>query len=163
MGISGYIAGLRRKIGNDLLLLPSVGGVVFDDQRRVLLQQASDDGAWYVPGGAIDPGEEPADAIVREMLEETGLHVEPLRVLGVAKSPDIRYPNGHQVQYVAITFLCRIVGGTLKISDDESLALRFFDTRDLPPLRAEHRARVEQALADEPSAAFMRNGAWHTP
>jgi 8-oxo-dGTP pyrophosphatase MutT (NUDIX family) len=163
MGISDYIAGLRRKLGNDLLLLPSVGGVVFDEQRRVLLQQASDDGEWYVPGGAIDPGEEPADAIVREMLEETGLNIEPVRILGVAKSPNITYPNGHQVQYVAITFLCRIVGGTLKISDDESLALRFFDTRDLPLLREEHAARIVQALADEPAAAFRRNGRWHTP
>ena len=163
MGISDYIAGLRRKVGTDLLLLPSVGAVIFDDQRRVLLQQASDDGEWYVPGGAIDPGEEPADAIVREMLEETGLRVEPVRVLGVAKSPDITYPNGHHVQYVAITFLCRIVGGTLKISDDESLALRFFDTRDLPSLREEHVARVVQALADEPAAAFRRDGQWHTP
>jgi len=163
MGISDHIAGLRRKVGNDLLLLPSVGAVIFDDDRRVLLQQASDDGQWYVPGGAVDPGEEPADAIVREMLEETGLRVEPVRVLGVAKSPDITYPNGHQVQYVAITFLCRIVGGTLKISDDESLALRFFDTRELPPLREEHVARIVQALADEPAAAFRRNGQWHTP
>ena len=160
MGISDYIATLRRKVGNDLLLLPSVGGVVFDDQRRVLLQQARDDGQWYVPGGAVDPGEEPADAIVREMLEETGLIVEPLRVLGVAKSRNITYPNGHQVQYVAITFLCRIVGGTLKISDDESLDLRFFDPAELPPLRPEHQARVAQALADEPSAAFRRNGQW---
>jgi ADP-ribose pyrophosphatase YjhB (NUDIX family) len=94
------------------------------------------------------------------MLEETGLVIEPLRVLGVAKSPNITYPNGHQVQYVAITFLCRVVGGTLKISDDESLDLRFFDTSNLPPLREEHRARLEQALANEPTAAFRHDGAW---
>ena len=160
MGISPHIAALRAKVGNDLLLLPSVGAVIFDDRQRVLLQQARDDGQWYVPGGAVDPGEEPADAIVREMREETGLTVEPLRIVQVASTPGITYPNGHRVQYVGITFLCRIVGGTLKISDDESLALEFFDTANLPPLREDHRLRVLQALADNPPA-FRLNGVWH--
>ena len=159
MGISPYIATLRRKVGNDLLLLPSVGAVIFDQQKRVLLQLASDDNKWYVPGGAIDPGEEPADAIVREMEEETGLIVEPLRIVSVSASPHITYPNGHQVQYVGVTFLCRIVGGTLKVSDDESLELRFFDTSDLPPLREDHRLRIQQALADGPPA-FRYRGEW---
>src|SRR4051812_42054560 len=63
MPISDYIHNLRTKIGNDLLLLPSVGAVILNDERHVLLQRSTDDGKWYVPGGAIDPGEEPADAI----------------------------------------------------------------------------------------------------
>lgn len=160
MGISNYIAGLRRKIGNDLLLMPSVGAVVFDDRGRVLLQQARDDGFWYVPGGAVDPGEEPADAIVREMEEETGLIVEPVRIVSVTSSPDITYPNGHRVQYVGITFLCHVIGGELRVADDESLDVRYFPADALPELRPDHRLRVEQALTGLASAHFKTRGAW---
>jgi len=160
MGISSYIVSLRRRIGNDLLLLPSVGAVIFDDHRRVLLQQARDDGKWYAPGGAVDPGEDPADAIVREMLEETGLIVEPVRVLQVATSAEITYANGHRCQYVGMSFICRVVSGALKVSDDESLDLRFFDTDALPPLPEYQRHRIEQAVADEPGVWFRFKGEW---
>jgi len=160
MGISNYIAALRKKIGNDLLLLPSVGAVIFDDQRRVLLQQAVDDGKWYAPGGAVDPGEDPADAVAREMLEETGLIVEPVRILNAYASCEFTYTNGHKCQYVGVTFICRVVGGALKIADDESIELRFFDTNALPPLPEYQRLRIEQAVADEPGTAFRFKGEW---
>jgi len=154
MGISNYIRDIRKKIGNDFLLLPSVGAVIFDDQRRVLLQQARDDGKWYTPGGAIDPGEEPAGAIVREMKEETGLDVEPVRVVGVYISPNITYPNGDKVQYVGPVFLCNVTGGELTVADDESLDLRYFAMNELPDLRPDHLSRIEHALADRPAAYF---------
>jgi 8-oxo-dGTP pyrophosphatase MutT (NUDIX family) len=163
MGISPYIATLREKVGNDLLLLPSVGAVIFDDQRRVLLQRARDDGKWYVPGGAMEPGEEPADAVVREMLEETGLIVEPRRIIGVYGSPLITYPNGHRVQYVGAVFLCSVVGGELKVSDDESLELRYFDPSQLPELRADHRERIMHALAERPEAYFAPTNGFSRP
>lgn len=156
MGISAYIRDLRKKIGHDLLLLPSVGAVIFDDRKRVLLQQARDDGMWYVPGGAVDPGEEPADAIVREMKEETGLDVEPVRIVGVYASPNITYPNGDKVQYVGPVFLCKVVGGMLTVADDESLQLKYFAMNDLPDLRPDHRSRIDDALTDNPSAYFVR-------
>src|SRR3954471_6629623 len=120
MGISNYIKGLREKIGNDLLLLPSVTAIIVDERGWVLLQRAVNDGKWYTVGGAMEPGEEAADAVVREALEETGLVVRPERITGVQSSPVVTYPNGHKCSYVAIAFLCRVVGGTLAISDDES-------------------------------------------
>ena len=63
MPISPFIAKLREKIGNDLLLLPSVSAIILDDAGRVLIQRASDDGKWYVIGGSLEPGEQPADAV----------------------------------------------------------------------------------------------------
>jgi 8-oxo-dGTP diphosphatase len=155
MAISPYLKHLRDKIGNDLLLIPSAGGVIFDDTARVLLQRAKDDGNWYVPGGAIDPGEQPATAIVREMREETGLIVEPVRIVAVTTSPQFSYPNGHRVQYVGTIFLCRAVGGTLGVGDDESLELRYFSIDELPELRHDHRRWIEAARGEDRAPFFF--------
>jgi len=81
--IPQYVLQLRETVGNDLLLVPAVSAIVFNDAGEVLLQRASSDGKWYLTGGAIDPGEQPADAAARELLEETGLIVEPYRFIGV--------------------------------------------------------------------------------
>jgi 8-oxo-dGTP diphosphatase len=145
--ISPYIAHLRLKIGHDMLLLPAVSAIIVDDVNRVLLHRASDDGNWYTIGGAIDPGEDPAAAAVREALEETGLHVRPIRVVAVQTSPLVTYSNGDQCHYVGISFLCRITGGNLHIADDESLELRFFAADELPDLRPDQLERVKYALS----------------
>ena len=55
MGMSPYIAMLREKIGNDLLLLPTVSAIIIDDQGCVLLQRSVDDGKWYTLGGSMEP------------------------------------------------------------------------------------------------------------
>src|SRR3954467_15039784 len=101
MAISRYIAELRKKIGHDLLLLPAVTAIILDHQNRVLLHRSSDDNRWYTIGGAIDPGEEPAAACIREVREETGLTVTINRIVAVGSSPVITYPNGDQCQYIS--------------------------------------------------------------
>ena len=156
MPISAYLKSLREKIGNDLVMMPGVTALVFNDAGEVLLHRSADDGRWYTIGGAVDPGEEPADAAVREVLEETGLHVVPERIVGVYADPPVTYPNGDKVLYVSTCFLCRQVGGTLGPGDDESLELRYFSPRELPELLATHRHRIEQALRAEPRAFFAR-------
>jgi 8-oxo-dGTP pyrophosphatase MutT (NUDIX family) len=156
MGISPFIRTLREKIGHAPLLLPAVSGIVLDDQNRVLLHRSSDDGKWYTVGGAIEPGEEPAAAVVREVLEETGLHVEPIRIVAVQSSPLLTYPNGDQVYYVGTSFLCRIVGGHLHIADDESLELRFFAEAELPHLPPDQLKRVLCALHENVAAFFEK-------
>jgi len=154
MAISPYIKNLRGKIGHDPLLLPAVSGIIFDDQGRVLLQRASDDGKWYTIGGSMEPGENPADAVVREVRKETGLEVVPLRIVTVQSSPLVTYSNQDQIYYVGIAFLCRVVGGTLQIADDESLELRYFAPDELPELRADQLQRIRCALGGGEMAYF---------
>ena len=83
LGISDYLHDLRAKIGHDLLLTPGVAAVILNDAGHVLLQRRSDDGEWGLPGGAMEPGEEPAESLVREVREETALEVVPERIVGV--------------------------------------------------------------------------------
>ncbi len=133
MPISPYIAKLRTRIGHDLLLLPAVTAIILDDQNRALLHRSADDNRWYTIGGAIDPGEEPAAACIREVREETGLIVTIDRIVAVGSSPVITYPNGDECQYISTAFLCNVTGGKLAVSE-ESHELRYFADDELDAL-----------------------------
>lgn len=159
-GISDYMAGLRRLVGHQLVSMPGAGAIIFNDQGEVLLQQRADNGHWNPPAGALDPHETPADAVVREVWEETGLLVEPLRITGVYSGSSFyaTYPNGDQIAVYSIVFECRIVGGQLSLDEHESLDLRFFPvealTGDFLPPRWQR--RFADALRPQLSAHFQR-------
>ena len=95
MPISNYVTQLRSRIGHDLLLVPAVNAVIVNDAGEVLLQRASLDGLWCIPGGGIDPGEQPAEAAAREVLEETGLTIEPIRLVGTCLEDPIQYAHSN--------------------------------------------------------------------
>ena len=156
MPISEYLRGLRAKIGTDLLLTPGVAAVIIDPAGRVLLQRRSDDGRWGLPGGAMEPGEEPAETLVREIREETALEVMPERVVGVYSGPEfrVRYDNGDEVMIVSITFACRPVAGEPRVNDDESLEIRYFAPDALPAMEPRHLMRIRDALSNDPRARF---------
>jgi 8-oxo-dGTP pyrophosphatase MutT (NUDIX family) len=127
MPISDYLRAVRAKVGHDFLLATAATGLVFDDAGRVLLARHSNAGLWLAPGGAIDPDESPADAVVREVFEETGLHVEPVNLLGVFGGPSfrVRYANGDETGYVMVVYECRVIGGTPRPDGEEVLELRW--------------------------------------
>ncbi len=156
MPVPEYVKRMRAKIGHDLLFLVGAAAVVINDAGEILLQRRSDNNQWWLPGGAIEPGEEPAEAVVREVWEETGLQVVPERIVGVFGGPDFRtlYPNGDETLYISITFCCRPIGGELRLDGDESLELRYFRRDALPPLDARNILRIDTALRDDPKAYF---------
>jgi 8-oxo-dGTP diphosphatase len=155
--ISPYIAGLRTHVGHDLLMLPGVGAVVVDDAGRVLLGQRADDGRWSLPAGAIDPGEQPADAVVRETYEETGVHVAVERLAGVALR-ELTYPNGDICQYLSVWFRCRPTGGSARVNDEESVAVAWYSPHAVPELDAFDRLRIDVALDEAAPTWFARPG-----
>jgi 8-oxo-dGTP diphosphatase len=132
MPMSPYLRELREKAGPMRLLLPSVSAHVFDAKRRLLLVQQRDSGLWSTPGGMIEPGETPADAVVREVWEETGLRVTAEQVAAVYGGAgfDVRYPNGDEVQYVIVAFRCAVAGGSPRADMDETLEARFWSERE---------------------------------
>ena len=83
----------RDNTGMPLAGMPSRLGVganaiIFDDDGGILLEKRSDNGWWGLPGGHVEIGESAQDAVVREVLEETGLVVEIMRLVGVYSHPD---------------------------------------------------------------------------
>jgi len=111
-----------------------------------------------LPGGAIETGETAAEAVVREVFEETGYRVKVERIVGVYSDPvhtTIRYPNGDVSSYVAIAFECSVIGGAPALSD-ETLEVQWFPPRVLPEgFYPGHVPRVQDALAKQ-AAAFSR-------
>ncbi|MGR6319564.1 NUDIX domain-containing protein [Micromonospora soli] len=160
MPLSPYVARMRRHIGSELLLLYGVSAVVTDDAGRVLLARRGDNGRWSVPAGMVDPGEQPADALLREVHEETGVKVEIERLGGVATHPVV-YPNGDVCEYLNVWFRCRAVGGAATPDGDESLAVGWFDPDELPELDDWSRLRICTALREEPTAWYAAAGERH--
>src|SRR5215472_8463510 len=79
--------------------------VIFDAPRqRVLLTRRADNGLWCLPSGGMEPGESVTDTCVREVLEETGLHVQVLRLIGVYSDSDrlLVYPDGNAFHLVSL-------------------------------------------------------------
>jgi 8-oxo-dGTP diphosphatase len=132
MPASPYVTALRAHIGTGLLLLPGVSAVVRDDEGRILLMRRGDDGTWGLPAGMIEPGEQPADAVVREVFEETGVDVAIERLGGVDMHESV-YPNGDHCQYLVAWFRCRPVGGEARPDGEESLEVGWFAPDALPP------------------------------
>ncbi|WP_031071067.1 NUDIX hydrolase [Streptomyces sp. NRRL S-118] len=152
MAIPDFIRAVRATAGHQLLFLPGVSAVVFDDEGRVLLGRRADNGRWTLITGIPDPGEQPALAAVREVYEETAVECVVERVVLVEALPEpVTYPNGDQCQYMDTTFRCRAVGGEARVNDDESLDVGWFPLDALPPLRDSDLFRIKQALADEPT------------
>jgi ADP-ribose pyrophosphatase YjhB (NUDIX family) len=148
MPLSSWLRALRERIGHDLVVAPSVSVLAFDGAGRVLLVRHAE-GVWVAPGGAIEPGETPADAAVREAFEETGLELALARVAGVYGGPEfaVRYANGDETSYVMIVFEARLAGGAAPRPDGaETLEARFVSRAELAVLP---RARwLDVVLAD---------------
>ncbi len=109
------------RIARDAILTPSSSTVIFSENRtKVLLTQRTDNGKWCLPGGMMDAGESAAECAVRETLEETGLTVRVLRLIGVYSNPHriVVYPDGNRRQYLNLMFECVIVSGELSLSDE---------------------------------------------
>ena len=140
MPMSEHLRRIRERVGHGLLLIPGVTGLVYDDAGRILLVHESEVGKWAPPGGAVEPGEAPYDAVVREVSEETGLAVEPIALRGVFGGDPmrVRYPNGDEVEYVSAMFECAVRGGALRADGVEVREARFFapsETESLPLAR----------------------------
>jgi ADP-ribose pyrophosphatase YjhB (NUDIX family) len=150
MATPKFILDLREKIGHDLLWLTGISGVVLNDAEQVLLVRRADTGRWALVAGILEPGEQPAVALVREVQEETAVVVEVERLVSIESLPPGAYPNGDQVQFLDLCFRCRPLHGDPKVNDDESLEVAWFPLDDLPPLTPRERESIANALSAEP-------------
>jgi 8-oxo-dGTP pyrophosphatase MutT (NUDIX family) len=142
--MSAHIARLRAVVGHDLLLLPSVSVLPVDHAGRLLLvRHAGHHDGWGVLGGAIDVGESPAEAAIRETREEIGVDVRLVRLIDVLGGPDyeVRYPNGDRTAYVTAAYEAAIVGGSVVVGDELS-DVAWFSQGELSALRISRFSRA---------------------
>jgi ADP-ribose pyrophosphatase YjhB (NUDIX family) len=130
----------------------AVGALVFDATGRVLLvlrARPPGERLWSVPGGKLEPGETLAQAVAREVREETGLVVEvgPLACVVEQMSPDYHF--------VILDYLGRAIGGTLAAASDANDA-RFVDEAELAQLP------LTDGLIDVLARARATHAAWST-
>mgnify|MGYP001090895803 CR=1 FL=1 len=148
-----------NRIGKQAVLRAGASAIIFDDaHQKVLLTKRADNGRWCLPGGGMDPGESIEETCVREVLEETGLKVRVIRLVGVYTSPDliIEYPDGNLIQPVAFSFEAEVTGGELALSD-ETTAYGYFTLNEIDSLdfMELHKGRVQDALQKR-EAAFIK-------
>jgi len=136
--ISSYLAGLRAKVGSDLLLLPAVAVVLRDPGCRVLLVRDRDSGTWGLPAGSIEPSESPLGAARRELLEETGIDCHDLSLEAALGGESFRhtYPNGDVVEYAIFVYAGTVESpeGVVPRDSVEIAEARFFSRNDAPVL-----------------------------
>src|SRR5262249_58543013 len=117
------------------------------------------------PGGCVDPGEIPSDAVVREVWEETGLFTAPVRILGVYGGPPclVTYANGDRTEYVMTVFECEVRGGSLRASDETTDAA-FVSANELSLYDASPWVRrVLPGLYDRSRSGHFEPPSWRPP
>lgn len=112
-----------------------IRAVVFNEKGEILLVREKMDGCWSLPGGWSDVGYSPAEVAVKEVKEESGLEVRPVRLLAVMDMS--KHPHPSIPFYVYKMFiLCEITGGEFTEAFD-ILGKGFFKQGELPPLSLE--------------------------
>lgn len=130
----GYIEDLRKIVGTRPLNLAGVAVAVLNEQGQILLQKRQS-GIWSVPGGFIELGESTEEAGRREVLEETGIEIGKLDLVGVFSGKEffVKLPNGDEFYPITIAYMCKeIKGGILQADSTESLEVKFFSLNQLP-------------------------------
>ncbi|MDX7889851.1 NUDIX hydrolase [Aeromonas caviae] len=119
-----------------------VRAFIQNDAGHVLLVQERSDGRWTLPGGWCDIGDSPADAVVREVVEETGLACRAVQLLALFDK--LKHPHPPQLPHAhKAFFLCEVTGGALLTETDETKGAEFFPIDALPEL-SRHRVVASQ-------------------
>ncbi len=121
----------------------TVDAVIIREERILLIKRNKNPfkNKWALPGGFVEYGEKVEDAIIREVLEETGLKVEIKKLFGVYSNPG-RDPRGHTI---TIVYLTNVIGGELK-SDDDTCDAKFFELEKLPKLAFDHNLIINNVI-----------------
>lgn len=107
----------------------AVGAVVGNDRGEILLVQRADSGVWLYPTGWADIGYSPSEVAVKEVLEETGIEVEPVRLIAVLDGVRLNFTR---IPLYSLVFQCRVIGGSLKAHPLECRDVGWFAEDAMP-------------------------------
>jgi len=153
-GVAGYVT---PKV--------AIGAVVGNEAGEILLVQRGDSGTWLYPTGWADVGYSPAEVAVKEVLEETGMVVDPVRLIAVLDGLRLGFTR---IPLYSLVFHCRLVGGELRAHPLECRDVGWFAEDGLPsPLAGAGRWRVPafEAIRGEPVGVLFdppRQPLWRT-
>jgi ADP-ribose pyrophosphatase YjhB (NUDIX family) len=163
MPIPQFLAELRKKVGHDLVLLPTVVVIVRDPAGNMLMVHDRDAGQWTLPGGIVEPGQAPADAAVREVWEEARVQARLTRIVGVVggEGCETHYRNGDKIAWVATVFAAEVDACAPTPDGAEASEARFVAAGDLASMaiRADS-LRFLDAERMSPSGAYFQPSAW---
>jgi 8-oxo-dGTP pyrophosphatase MutT (NUDIX family) len=133
VGISPYLRRLRERVGHELLLIPGVAVLPWDEEGRLLLARERRTRLWQTVGGSVEPDESPHEAAVREAMEEAGVTVQIERVRTVVGGSQFRmsYANGDLVSYVSTVFDAHVVDGEPRPDGEETSEVAWFTAEAL--------------------------------
>jgi len=144
-----YYQFLRQYVGHQPIILPGSAVIILNKANEVLLQKRYK-GGWGLPGGLMELGESLEDTAKREVLEETGLTISDLQLLGIFSGPDyyIKMSNGDEFYSVTAVYYTKNVKGDLVINYHESETMQYFSLVNLPDgLTASNRRFIESYVS----------------
>ncbi|MEM7344124.1 MAG: NUDIX domain-containing protein [Chloroflexota bacterium] len=153
-----YLGQLRQLVGSRLLLVPGGRAILEDEQERILLVKHRDLKQWVLPGGITDPGESAQESVLREVFEETGLHVTDYDPVGFASDPmheTLTYPNGDTIQVFGLVLYAKSWQGTLKRDANETTDIGFFSLGMLPDMYPNQKRSLDYFLEYKRTGKFQ--------
>lgn len=145
----GYIMDLRKHIGHNPLIGVGATTLVFNDKKELLLNLRTDTNTWGIPGGSMELYETIEETAIRELKEETGICADELELVTVLSGKEFyfEYPNGDKMCTVIVLFKVSNYSGSIKVSDTESKALKFFPLNNLPAMESRAEKIVQKILS----------------
>ena len=126
-----YIGDMRKLVGHAPIMSVAAMGILYNEEKGLLLEKRTDTGEWCTPGGAIELGESLEEALKREIKEETNLDIANPKLFDIKANVHMVYPNKDEVYYTDIVYEINEFCGDLK-PDAESKELAFFALDNLP-------------------------------
>lgn len=154
-----YIQNLRTKIGHSKFIHPAARIIIENEKGEILFIERADNGKLGIPAGALEEGETIEECIRREVLEETGLELLEVELIGISSDPkteSVTYPNGDEIQYFTVEFFSNKWKGELKpqskaevksalfMSIDKIKSLPLNETKTFHTLRSYRRSGTVQ-------------------
>lgn len=127
--VSGWVDSVGQGVAGYVTPKVAVGAIVGNDDDQLLLIQRGDSGVWLYPTGWADIGYSAAEVVVKEVAEETGIEVEPLRLVAVFDGLRL---GARALPFYSLVFHCRAIGGELKPHPLEAQDVGWFSEGALP-------------------------------
>lgn len=142
-----YIKKIRTKIGNDTFIHPAARIIVENENKEILVIQRTDNGKIGIPAGSLEEGETIEECIKREVMEETGIKILDLEVIGISTNPateSVEYQNGDKIQYFTVEFFSNNWEGTIEVHDHKEVKqAKFVGIENIKKLPLNERSAFE--------------------